>query len=706
MMPTLDALLSQLKPAREELLRLLGDGDLIGTDRAQISINPITLFQGLMNLPVSSVSLLKDQIWDFNEEPGVRARDIQGAKSRIDFGNYSNLNQTILFELKIAILCVLQIPGAMRISDVPIIYKPHTVLNIFKSTIPFIDNMCARKRARQGDDYFEQTYYSLTDFGEADYRLEAIEFERAFRAVTNQGFTFLRSVFLLENLFAKPLPFVDLESLEWQRNSITNKQVRQKDKFFTNRIFEKCARSASYAIVDFLKALHEPIEDNYALERAEANGYQAAADILLTQRSYDIYVAIRLTSRGYKTPEVEPHLYKPDPAYHSTQKPGVLKDKEAICKLTKTQLNDDFYQYLTHISNSATYLIGQYTGMRPSELSGIMADGCLTTDAFGHHLILSTVIKNREVYGKIFDDKWAAIPIVLDAVRTLVILNRFKRNPYLISNMSTVAPGKEPSANSLGSKGQTHLLYSFLTEILTPEELAPLDVSTYTLRHTLAHQMHRAAVGLPFVSYQLKHFGNIVGSIGQHRVSATTIDYGGIGESLTSGGGPDGEWARKAANLEFVINTYDPDGNYVGENAQAHRKRLKAYFQGYLEQGYTKEEIFDRMVELDFAIINVGQGYCYGQATETWDSSLPCIGSLRCNPNRCKNAVVTKANAPKWREVVVQNTIALRKLGAVSDGMQFETATDHQFAKSVAQMQLAISEAQAVLKGLGEEVLA
>lgn len=706
MMPTLDGLLSQLKPAREGLLRLLSDGDLIGTDKAPIGLTPMALLQGLMSLPVSKLSLLMHQVWDFNEEPGTRARDIQGAKSRIDFGNYPNLNQTILFELKIAILCVLQIPGAMRISDIPIIYKPHTVLEIFKSTIPFIDNMCARKRARLGNEYFELTYYSLADFGEADYQLEAAQFERAFRRVTNQGFTFLRSVFLLENLFAQPLPFVDLESLEWQRNSITNKKVRQKEKFFTNRTFEKSARNGSYAVVDFLKALHEPVEDQYALERAEANGYKAAADVMLTQRSYDIYVAIRLTSRGYKTSDVEPHLYKPDPAYHSPQIPGMLKDKEAICKLTKTRLNEEFYQYITHINNSATYIVGQYTGMRPSELSGIMADDCLTIDEFGHHLILSTVIKNRGVYGKLFDDKWAAIPIVLDAVRTLVILNRFKRNPYLISNMTTVAPGAESSANSLSSKGQTHLLRTFLAQILTPEEMESLDVSTYTLRHTLANQMNRAAVGLPFISYQLKHFGNIVGSIGQHRASATTIDYGGIAETLTSGGGADGDRARKAANLEFVVNTYDPDGNYVGDNAQAHRQRLKAYFQGYLEQGYTKEEIFDRMVELDFAIINVGQGYCYGQASESWDTSLPCIGSLRCNPNRCKNAVVTKANAPKWREVVIQNTIALQKLGAAPDGEQSETGVDHQFAKSVAQMQLAISEAQAVLKGLGEEVLA
>ncbi|MNR10828.1 hypothetical protein D3C85_1270970 [compost metagenome] len=130
---------------------------------------------------------------------------------------------------------------------------------------------------------------------------------------------------------------------------------------------------------------------------------------------------------------------------------------------------------------------------------------------------------------------------------------------------------------------------------------------------------------------------------------------------------------------------------------------MKKYFQGYLEAGYTKDEIFDRMVELNFAIINVGQGYCYGNANEDFDTSLPCIGSLRCNPYRCKNAVVTKANAPKWREIYVQNTIAVRKLE--SEVKSIDQLICGEFANSIAQMKAAIAEAKAVLRGLGEELM-
>lgn len=710
-MTTLNTLIYQIKPVRDKFLRILGSENVLASgsmSSSQVSQgNPDTLFDpvatvnALMNLPVSKLSVLKDMVWDFNDEPHLIARNLEGAKSRIDFGSYPNLNSTILFELRIAFLCALQMPGAMRIGEKPVISKPATIIDIFKSTIPFVDKLCARKRREQGDEYFELSYYSLADFSEDDYVEEAKVYDRAFRRPTEQGFKFLRSHFLAENLFAKPLPYLEMVALEWPQNRIVNPKVRKRQKHLDNHIFEKCSRKATFAVVDFLSALKEAICDTDGLERAKVSGYDAANEAKLTKKNFDIYVAIRMTSRGYKGKEIEPFLYYSDPEFWSPQRQGMFKDKEAMCKLTKARMDDDFYQYITHISNSAYYIIAQYTGMRPSELSGIMAEGCLTTNDFGHHLIVSTVIKNREIVGKLFGDKWAAIPIVLDAVRTLQILNRFKQNPYLISNMVTVRPGEQEQTK--GFVSFTFILCAFLAEVLEPDELEKLDVSAYTLRHSLAHQMFRASVGLPFISYQLKHFGNLVSSIGQNRLSAVTIDYGNIGSALTSDAGREAATSiRHDAEKEFVMNACDPDGGYVGENAGAHRERLKKYFQGYLEAGYTKEEVFDRMVELGFAIINVGQGYCYGDATEDFDESLPCIGSLRCNPYRCKNAVVTKANAPKWREVYVQNTIALRQLESQS---QSTGQLIHDgFAKSIAQMKAAIAEAEAVLLGLGEEL--
>lgn len=708
-MATIDTLIYQIKPVREEFVRLLSAQNVLAAGLGGTSLksssatyNALTTFDALMNLPVSKVSILKDMVWDFNFEPHLLARNVEGGKSRIDFGIYQNLNSTILFELRIAFMCALQMPGIVRHGKKKIsLSKPHTIIDIFKSAIPFIDKLCERKRRAQGDEFFELSYYSLADFSEEDYAEEAKVFDRAYRGVTDLGFKILRSHFLTENLFPKPLPYVEMASLEWKQNSIKSPKVRDRQKHFDNHIFEKSSRQATFAVVDFLKALKEPVHDKDGLERAKLNDYCEAYRVNLTRRNFDIYVAVRLSSRDYAGKDIEPFLYQTDSEYWSPQRHGLFKGEEGLRKLTRAKIDDEFYQYLTHINNSAYYIIGQYTGMRPSELSGIMAEGCLTTDDFGHHLIVSTVIKNQEVVGKLFGDKWAAIPIVRDAVRALQILNRFKQHPYLLTNMITVRPGEQEKAKAIGNF--TYILCAFLAEALEPEELEELDVSAYTLRHSLAHQMFRASVGLPFISYQLKHFGNLVSGIAQNRVSAVTIDYGNIGSALTSDSGREATNSiRHDAEKEFVMNACDPDGGYVGENAEAHRQRLRSFFQGYLEAGYSKDEIFDRMVEVGFAIINVGQGYCYGDATEDFDASLPCIGSLRCNPYRCKNAVVTKANAPKWREVYVQNTIALRQLESQT-GANGQMIHDG-FAKSIAQMKAAIAEAEAVLLGLGEDL--
>lgn len=702
-----DTLIYKIKSVREQFLSYLGNELIFATSNSNDGRNAVELLAALLNLPASKLSLVKDMIWDFNGESHVLARDIQGSKSRIDFGIYGSLNSTILFELKMAILCVLEIPGALRHTRRPVSYKPHTVLDIFKSVIPLINQMCARKRAEHGDHFFERSHFSLADFTEQDYRTEAEVFDRAFRHVTLQGFQILRSHFFVENLFAKPLVYVDLEALGWKQNSITNRKIRTKKKWFSNKIFEKCSREGSFAIVDFLQALKEDISDQDTLSRLDLVGYNKARSAKITRRNYDIYVVIRLTSRGYTGLEVKPFLYNLEPDYWSPRNRGMLKDKEAMCKLTRAPMDNDLYEYLTHISNCACYIIAQYTGMRPSELSGCLTDDCLTSDEFGHDLIISSVIKNREVIRKLFDDMWVSIPIVKDAVKTLRILNRFKQNPYLFSNMNTVLPGKQHEANSLCDSGLSHQLCTFLANTLTIEELEELDVSPYTLRHSLANQMFRAAVGLPFVSYQLKHFGHHASTIGQdvrrNRVGSVTIDYGGIGEALTSGGGVDAP-ARINAEREFIMNSLNPSGGYAGDNAPTHRARLEKYFKGYLEAGYSNDEIFERMAELNFAVINVGQGYCYGNATDLDDPSIPCIGSLRCNPNRCKNAVVTEANAPKWQEIYVQNTLALRRLETDPAKAFAKLRDSDDVSLSIEQMKLVISEARGVLLQLGVEV--
>ena len=204
-------------------------------------------------------------------------------------------------------------------------------------------------------------------------------------------------------------------------------------------------------------------------------------------------------------------------------------------------------------------------------------------------------------------------------------------------------------------------------------------------RHTLAYQMYRADIGLPFISFQLKHFVDDVSrytSIGQH--SDVTLEYGGIGEALEQGT----RGLRKKAEIEGIKSIMNPDGVYLGVKGKEHKERLQKLFQGYMAEGYTTDEIYEALAEQGVALINVGQGFCYGGRFEDFDESIPCIGSLRCNPIRCKNAIVTKANAPKWREVYSINKINSEK---------------PEYHESREQMIEAMNEAKSVLEYLGEE---
>ena len=146
---------------------------------------------------------------------------------------------------------------------------------------------------------------------------------------------------------------------------------------------------------------------------------------------------------------------------------------------------------------------------------------------------------------------------------------------------------------------------------------------------------------------------------------------------------------RKIAELDAVKTNFNPEGTYLGGKGEEHEERVRKYFIGCAEAGYTEEDVYDAMVEQGLAIINVGTGFCFG-GQEDFDSSLPCIGGLRCNPIRCSNAIVTKANAPKWREIYLSN---VKLIG------------QEEYRDLQVQIIATTEEAKRVLQYLGEEVI-
>jgi len=647
----------------------------------------LSWYSALMALPVSKRSVVGDQIWDFNDDYPNAPRNVKGAKLRLNFESYPVLNQSAILEVKLAMYCWLKMPSALRVLASPKNIKANTAIPCIKAGLSFLSTMSDRARQLMTDEYFEVGNHGLAYFDAGMYREAASVHPHAFGPNIKKFFNLVRSPFLLEHIFDAPLPYVELESLSWAKVIKNVDESERTYRILPNDVFEKASREASFAVVDFLSTLGEPIDDLTALARQTANGYSMAKPQGLSRYNFDIYLALRLRRKGYDFESMSAALGYVRPEFHSDRLTDSFKSVSRLSYLTETQFDDDFRRYINFISYSACYLVAQYTGMRPSELAEILVESCISQDG-DYWLLVSNVSKHRQGLSKLFDDKWIAIPIVRDAIRAACFIAQIKQNPYLFSNVDTVAPMGQAAA--MTSNGIAYQFSAFFEEILTDEEFESFEFSPYTLRHTLAYQMARAELGLPFISHQLKHFGDLIGGAGQNKsFSAVTLGYGAIAAILSKGGRSKGKAPSQLAEEDYIRSFCDPDGNYAGPNAESHKSRMRKVFNGYMASGYTKEQIIAQMAKKRLAIINVGQGFCYGNQREQHDESLPCIGSLRCNPNRCKNAVVTKAHAPKWREIYVQNSLALNSPSS---------------AQIEEELRAAMEEAKGVLEHLGEEI--
>lgn len=67
-----------------------------------------------MAMPVSKLSKFGDAIWDFNADDPHAARNVKGAKLKIDFSRYTNLNATAILGVKAARIFICWLPRQLR----------------------------------------------------------------------------------------------------------------------------------------------------------------------------------------------------------------------------------------------------------------------------------------------------------------------------------------------------------------------------------------------------------------------------------------------------------------------------------------------------------------------------------------------------------------------------------------------------------------
>lgn len=680
-------LLHQLGKNKATLIPLIiSEKNIEQPQASEQAVSPSALIANLMRLKVTKLSRFEDAVWDFNKDVLNPPRSVVGAKLKINFSKYSNIPPYILVEIKCLLHYVLAAPASFkkntkRNKTKKSSLKPNTAISQFEGGLRYLDFLFEQLN-EQGVAYVLDRYESITDVLDVDFREAATKFQYRVDNQLRQFLSYLSHP-LATRILGEQVK-VDFSTLPWPVQEV---KKRKDSLILENDVFERNAIHSTQKVLGFLMSVEEEINDKVALSHYEFLSRNAKNHFIFNKDIFNDYILIRLLTKGYSDEYISRFCDIPRDYLNNY---GRLKFNEEIRKIAKRKYGikhfDDLRKEINEVYYASAYIIYQFTGMRPSEAAEIKISSCLNEEN-GFDVICSSVKKGKLDNLKLFDDKWVAIPIMKDALKAAQLISVLKNNDYLLSNVDTVS--QETEGKSMTPGGIAHFFNNYFTSIYGKQKAQQINFNAYMLRHTLTYQLYRAELGLPFISFQLKH---VVDHVGRYTsfgaASDTTLGYGEIAEKITQDKAQTIE-IRHLAEIDRVQSVMDPDGNYAGPRGKEHKERVTKVFQGYLAAGYTKDEIIDEMAKQGLAVISVGSGFCYG-GVEDFDESLPCIGSLRCNPIRCSNAVVTKANAPKWREVVVTNRALLNKEG-------YEDRRE--------QLLSVIREAEEVLKLLGEEII-
>ncbi len=655
-------------------------------------VNPYVVQLAL--LPVSAKSVFSDMLWDFDHETANRAASVGLSKVQLDFNQYAHIPLGIITEIKCLFLAVKVSPKEFGNQKNEI--KPNTLITHFKAGLAFIDFVFVEIEKRLGKDYVQSqcsklSQVTLFDFEEAASKTKLKLVSDATSNSYKIFFRYLNEIKVKEDIGIEcdadyqAIKKAYENSNEAETSSEkTSDEKHEKQSYLETKIFDLALRKASFNVVSFLQAMGEEVNDPVMTKH-----YKTLADkydcFSFSKQEIEDYGAYRLCKKGYSVPYIDTTF----PANTLT----ISDDSELV---TTTNISTRFRKKYPSSNSlrievnrayySALWVIGTLMGARPNVYSDLKIDSCLDLKS---NTIVAEEHKGRENRWNLFNDRWVATPIMIDAMKVIEIIgSKLFQNTHVFGSVDTL----KSDEISKPIRSLTPIVTNMFTALTG---LAKKDINSqlngYVFRHSLAHQMYRADVGLPVISYQLKHVVTASESLARKgKVSETTLGYGDIANKLvdksTKGNSIN---IRHAAELEAVKTNFNPNGKYMGGKADEHLSKIKKFFNGCMEAGYSEDEIYEAMVEQGIAIINVGSGYCFG-GVEDFDDTLPCIGGLRCNPVRCGNAVVSKANAPKWREIYLENS---RLVGAEG----FEDVQD--------QILDVLKEAKGVLEYLGEDLI-
>lgn len=587
------------------------------------------LFPGGLNADtrVSPSSKFGDAIWKLFDAENDRLAHYGPGDLTIDWNQfqtkmgYTPLSEKILYALKLFALLYYIQPSTVISRATRSKNHPSTVRQVIRSLIPFMGHVCekiivASKGALKPTSLAEITASdikkSLLDWDAGSQK----DLKRALKGMTSAT---MRAC--LEN-----------DSPGWNSSDAKNFEYRAAEtrddyeRVLPNPLFRLISNSATDDICGFLRFMgQKAASDEKGVIPNDFSGLDGPS-------LFAAYVDIRLAKSIPAKKQIDPPKYGEGIA--------ALRNNFERYGIDVSQM----LEYLYRVRNAACAAIALYTGGRFSDLVGFRLD-CLQK-LNGIWFMVGTHIKHEDLEKPTNEDTWVAIPLLRDAVACLKILNQITRNECLICSLHT-----HVKARPISASGFLTILETYVKTIDVDGTWAHITISPHRCRHTLAHQLARADLGLVLISYHLKHLHTARSAI----PPSHTLLYGGIGQLKV-----EKALQSQAIQLDMAKALYDPDAPVAGGGAEEFIERRKQYFVGMMAEGHTKEQIIVQLASQGIPLSSVGMGYCRGRRDiKLKDGTIekpPCTGSLQCSPQHCGNALITQTHAPVWKKVASQNT--------------------------------------------------
>lgn len=576
---------------------------------------------------VSRYSKFGDDYWYFYGQSNPRLRNYSPADLTISWrlvDGLESLPDATVQVVKLYAFLYLHAPGLLgHGKKAKAKNHPSTVCSAVASLLPFLAHVHEKSILEGGT---LPPTASLHDVTVRHLRESLLDWDYGVGADLRRALIFLASPAILKACdgFAPKWSPSDIRSLSFRKANPRSDY----EAVLPNALFRLISDSATADVVGFLSFCQEKSSSDIPGNIPEPFAGLTARG----SRIFEAYVAHRLRQSDW-------YHYDNNGDYGE----GLKAKRNALERLGTTP--QEFYEYIQRVHEAACSLIALYTGARYSDLTGFKV-GCLQ-QIKGMWFLVGTHIKHEDIDKPADTDLWPAIPVLRDALSCLKLFSQFTRNEYLICPLSTCEEG---CGGAYSAGGLTQALQRYIKRIDQHNTWNYVRVSPHRCRHTLAHQLARADVGLVFIAHQLKHLHSALKAVPPQ----VTLLYGGIADLKT-----DRALQARDVHYEMAQSLYDPNSPIAGGGAEEFKRRRKQYFEGMLSAGMTKEEIISGLASKAIPFSSVGMGYCLGRREikdkDGRTQKPPCIGSLQCSPDSCPNSVITWSHVHIWKKIASQN---------------------------------------------------